>query len=46
MLFVVILGVLCAECESGYSLTMDLLSCNNNCSNWGASLLLVTVCKL
>ena len=44
MLFVV-LGVLCAECESGYSPTMDLLSCKNNCNNWGAGLVFVTVCK-
>ena len=45
MLFVV-LGILCAECEPGYSLTMDLLSCRNNCTTWGASLLFVIVCKL
>ena len=44
MLFVV-LGVLCAECEPGYSLTMDLLSCRNNCNNWVASVVFVAVCK-
>ena len=46
MLYVVLLGVLCAECESGYGLTIDLLSCKNNCNTWGASLVFVTVCKL
>ena len=42
----VVLGILCAECKPGYSPTMDLLSCRNNCNNWVASLVFVTVCKL
>ena len=46
MLYDVLLGVLCAECESGYGLTIDLLSCKNNCNTWEASLVFITVCKL
>ena len=39
------LGILCAECRKNYSLTMDLLNCKNDCSDWGASILFIAVCK-
>jgi predicted outer membrane repeat protein len=37
--------ILCAQCQTNYSLTMDLLTCSNNCNDIAAGVLFIVICE-